>query len=109
MKAPSDPADHRTPKQDGPLTRRLCRTALVALIVLYALAVLALMAGTFGLFRAEPDPISGVFLLPLGVPWNWIIDAFPEPAWPWLAVAAPIVNIILVWLICNRSSRAGRR
>ena len=43
--------------------------------------------GTFGLFGTERDPLAGVFLLPLGLPWVLAIDLFPEPLWPWLTVA----------------------
>ena len=84
---------------------RVCRVALAALVALYALALLAFAVGTFGLFGADPDPLSGVFLIPLGLPWNRMIDAFPEPAWPWLTAAAPLLNILALWLICRATSR----
>jgi hypothetical protein len=48
--------------------------------------------GTFGLLGSERGPLAGVFLVPLGLPWNLLIDAFPEPWWPWLAAAAPLIN-----------------
>lgn len=81
---------------------RVCRIALYALLVLYALALLGFAFGTFG---PDPDPLSGVFLIPLGLPWNRLINAFPEPAWPWLAAAAPLLNILALWLICRATSR----
>ncbi|MCK0129108.1 hypothetical protein [Erythrobacter sp. F6033] len=62
-------------------------------------AALALLAiGTFGLFEQDRDPLSGVFLLPLGMPWNFLAD--------WLgisgmatALVAPAINAaVLFWL-----------
>ncbi len=74
------------------MARRFCRAALIALAALYVLALLVWLAGTFGLFGAERDPLSAVFLMPLGLPWNLLVDRLPEPLWPWLAAAAPLVN-----------------
>ena len=81
--------------------RRLCRIGLCGFALLYVLAIAALMVGVFGLFGADRDPLSAVFLVPLGLPWNLLADAFPEPAWPWLAAAAPAVNLFLLWLLCR--------
>lgn len=69
---------------------RICRTVTGIFLGLY-LAALALRAiGSFGLFGQERDPLSGVFPLPLGLPWNLMLDRFPEALWPWLAAAAPV-------------------
>ena len=76
-------------------------------IVLYALALLLLLVGTFGLFGSPRDPLAGVFLVPLGLPWSRLVDAFPEPLWPWLAAAAPTVNLAIILLLCRATS--GRR
>lgn len=64
-------------------------------------AIGVLIVGTFGLFGADRDPLSAVYLIPLGLPWNLLVDIFPEPAWPWLATAAPLINLILLWLLCR--------
>lgn len=67
-------------------------------LALYAIALLLLAIGTFGWFGQEQDPISGVFLLPLGLPWNLLADrlGFSGPA---TAILAPAVNAaILFWL-----------
>lgn len=61
---------------------KICRVATVIFIVLYVLALAILAIGTFGLFGQERDPLSGVFLMPLGLPWNQFFDAFSESSWP---------------------------
>jgi hypothetical protein len=63
-----------------------------------ALGLLAV--GTFGLFGSERDPLAAVFLLPLGLPWQLWVDHAPEPFWPWLAMLAPLVNLLLLAGCC---------
>jgi hypothetical protein len=86
---------------------RVYRRILIAFSVLYLLALAVFVVGTFGLFGQETDPLAGVFLIPLGLPWNRMIDVFPEPLWPWLAAAAPAVNLGVLWLLCRVGSRSG--
>ena len=65
---------------------------------LYAIALLLLAIGTFGWFGQEPDPLSGVFLMPLGLPWVLIADRLGAGGAA-IAIAAPAVNAaILYWL-----------
>jgi hypothetical protein len=40
--------------------------------------------------------LSGVFLLPLGLPWVLPVSLFAEPAWPALTIGLPI------WLAARR-------
>lgn len=70
--------------------------------VLYLVALAVLLIGTFGLFGQERDPLSGVFLVPLGLPWNLMLDAFPEASLPWLAALAPLLNIAILTWLCRR-------
>jgi hypothetical protein len=86
--------------------RRICGIAVIVFAVMYLLALAALAVGTFGLFGAETDPLAGVFLMPLGLPWNRFIDAFPRPLWPWLAALAPLLNLLLLGLLCRLSVRS---
>lgn len=67
-------------------------------LVLYASAAFLLLIGTFGWFNQEKDPLSGVFLMPLGLPWNLLADRLFGAG---LAVGllSPAVNaMILYWL-----------
>ncbi len=68
---------------------------------LYVCALGLLAIGTFGLFGGERDPLAGVFLLPLGLPWNRFIDNTPETLRPWLAAAAPLLNLLILWMACR--------
>jgi hypothetical protein len=85
----------------------LCTVAVRALIILYLGAVLLFLIGSFGLFGYDRDPLSGIFLVPLGFPWNRLLDWFPEPLWPWLAAAAPIITIGLLRFLCSRLHKPG--
>lgn len=78
---------------------RLLTVAFWALIALYAAALFVWAVGTFGWFGQERDPLSGVFLVPLGLPWTMLADGAPDAALPWIGALAPLVNIaILGWL-----------
>jgi hypothetical protein len=78
-----------------------CRTLLLLLILAYAFALGVFLLALFGLAGMERDPLAGVFLIPLGLPWNLLVDAAPEPAWPWLAALAPCVNLGLLAFACR--------
>ncbi|MCT8329367.1 hypothetical protein [Albidovulum sediminis] len=79
----------------------ICGWVLRAFAVLYLLALVIFLVGTFGLFGQTRDPLSGVFLVPLGWPWNRFVDLAPQSTWPWLAALAPLVNIGLLALLCR--------
>ena len=75
---------------------RLLTIVFWALIGLYFFALLILAVGPFGWFGQERDPLSAVFLVPLGLPWTMVLDFESETARPWLAILAPILNIAIV-------------
>jgi hypothetical protein len=67
-------------------------------VALYGFAVLLLLIGLFGWFGQEQDPLSAVFLLPLGLPWNVIADRVGLSGAA-IMLAAPAINAaILFWL-----------
>lgn len=80
--------------------------AVFGIACLFALAILII--GTFGLFGQERDPLSGVFLLPLGLPWNLFLDGFSDTVKPWLAALAPALNLLILWLVCRTAARYVR-
>lgn len=78
--------------------------------VLYVIAAALLLLGTTGMFGVEKDPLSGVFLLPLGLPWNLLADRAGLP--PVLAgLFGPAVNLGLLIVLerFTRNKRAGPR
>ena len=85
--------------------RLACGLVVIAFSVLYALAVVLFIIGTFGLFGSPSGPLAGVFLVPLGLPWNLVLDVFTEPLWPTLAALAPALNLIILVLICGWGAR----
>ena len=72
----------------------------------WLLALALLLIGTFGLFGSASDPLSGIFLLPLGLPWNLMLDTLPEGVLPWVAALAPGINLaLLVWMARRATTR----
>jgi len=88
----------------------ICKGVLIGFCLLYLLALAAVAVGTFGLFGAERDPLSGLYPLPLGWPWNRAIDGLPEWSWAWLSLAAPALNLAVLYLLCRvlRRRRKGK-
>lgn len=76
-------------------------------LALWVFALALMLIGTFGLFGQETDPLSAVFLMPLGLPWNLFTDLAPELAWPWLAAIAPGINLILMRGVCAKLAARG--
>ena len=79
---------------------RICKAAVIIFVLAYLFALFVLAAGTYGWFGAAKDPLAGVFLIPLGLPWNAIL-----PASVATGVLSPILNGVLMWLFCRRLSR----
>jgi hypothetical protein len=79
----------------------ICRIAtwLFALAWLAALALLAV--GALGLFGQQRDPLSGAFLMPLGLPWNLVLDIFPPEPRFWLAALVPGLNLAIIVALCR--------
>ncbi|MBJ3764653.1 hypothetical protein ILP92_18145 [Maribius pontilimi] len=80
----------------GTSPSRLCRALIIGFAALWALAVAILVIGTFGLFGQERDPLSAVFLLPLGLPWALL----PMGGAVW-AILAPGINLALIVALCR--------
>ncbi|WP_306132942.1 hypothetical protein [Roseivivax marinus] len=71
----------------------------------YLVALGLLIVGTYGLFGQDRDPLSGVFLIPLGFPWVYAFDSFGG----WVIAATPLINLAILFALCAwLSPRAGR-
>lgn len=79
----------------------LCKIIVIGFGVLYLLALGLLAIGTFGLFGQEPDPLAGVFLVPLGLPWNRLAVGAPEALLPWIGALSPLVNLGILSALCR--------
>jgi hypothetical protein len=89
---------------------RICRWALWTFGAAYFAALALYGIGERGLFGQPRDPLAGVFLVLLGLPWNRAVDLAPEPLWPWLAAAAPALNLLLlfgIWRLAHARSWKG--
>ena len=80
----------------------LCRLVIWVFALLWAGAVFLFAVGTFGWFGQPQDPLSGVFLLPLGFPWLIAAEHLPDVAKPAFGVAAPLLNLAIFVLICRK-------
>ena len=83
----------------------LCKWTIRIVGACYLVALALLLIGTFGLFGQERDPLSGVFLIPLGLPWVSLLDGVPEGLKPWLAALAPAINLFILMTLCHAYSR----
>jgi len=82
-----------------------CRVIVIAFAVLYAAAFVLYLIGTYGWFGSPQGPLAGVFLVPLGLPWNRWLDVLPSSLRPAAAAAAPALNLLLAWGLCRRQAR----
>ncbi|WP_108259921.1 hypothetical protein [Mangrovicoccus ximenensis] len=79
----------------------ICKWCLRIGAVAYLAALALLAIGSFGLFGQPRDPLAGVFLMPLGLPWGLWTGAAAEGLRPWLAALAPLLNLVLLALACR--------
>ena len=82
-----------------------CKWIVRIFTVVYLLALALLLVGTFGLFGQERDPLAGVFLMPLGLPWVTFTGGLSEGLKPWAAVLAPALNLAIIGLLCRVLAR----
>lgn len=85
----------------------LCKLIVRIVGALYLFALALLLIGTFGLFGQERDPLAGVFLVPLGLPWVLWLESFSDEVRPWLAALAPLLNLVFLAVVCRLLSRPG--
>ena len=82
----------------------LCRIVTGIFAIMWAFALLVLAIGTFGWFGQERDPLSAVYLVVLGLPWNRLADII-EPLAPVLVIMSPGLNLFLIVAFCRRFGR----
>lgn len=80
----------------------MARWVLIIASIAYVLALGIFLVGTYGLFGAETDPLSGIYLIPLGMPWVLLADYLPASVSSGFAIVAPVINLFMLWLILRR-------
>lgn len=83
----------------------ICRIVLAVFALGYAASLGLLAIGTFGLFGAERDPLAGVYVIVLGLPWVRFAGMAPAAAGPFLAALAPALNLALIAVLCGLARR----
>lgn len=81
--------------------RGACRVFVAAFAVVWAGALALWLIGTFGWFGQARDPLSGIFLLPLGLPWNLLLGGTDGWTSAITAASAPLLNLAMLVLICR--------
>lgn len=76
-------------------------------MLVFVVALFLFLVGTFGWFGSPQDPLAGVFLVPLGLPWNLLTDGVPDPFRIILAAAAPLLNLVILKVLCARFHPTG--
>jgi hypothetical protein len=87
----------------------ICRIVSWGFLALYLVALGLLAVGTFGLFGQEKTPLAGVFLMPLGMPWNLFLEPFGEAFRPLLAMIAPALNAMILFAFCKLFHKPHRQ
>ena len=84
---------------------RICRFLVITFAMLYAAAFALFLVGTYGWLGSPQGPLAGVFLVPLGLPWILGLDVLPSAMLPAAAIAAPALNLGLLWSLCRWRAR----
>ena len=92
------PVPVATPRR--PLGQRLCRLVVRAFAYAYLITIGLIGLGIIDPFGVIPRPLIGVFLVILGLPWTLISAAFPDAHQPLVAALAPLLNWIVLGLLC---------
>ena len=91
------------------MVQALCKWIILLFAGLYLLALVIFVVGVFGLFGQDKDPLSAVYLVPLGLPWVLFFDGMPEIFLPWIGALAPLLNIVALAALCGViKGRLGR-
>jgi hypothetical protein len=83
----------------------VCTIVVVAFALAYLIALALFVIGNYGLFGSTSGPLAGIFLVPLGVPWIFMLDHVSENLRPWVGALAPSLNLALLLLLCRTLRR----
>jgi hypothetical protein len=89
----------------------MCNAIKWSFAAAYTLALFLLAVDTWGWLSDDRDPLSGLFLIPLGMPWTLFIgpvgkfDPFGGVSPAVLAMLAPAINLAILFSICSTLRR----
>ena len=88
----------------------VCRLVLFAVFVAYLGALALAVIGTQGYFGVQPDGLTAIYLVALGIPWSFALMplAFFEAAIPLLQLAVVVLPLVNLWLLWGRCQRRGK-
>ena len=83
---------------------KLLHIGALVYIVAGVIAIVMVPASYYGWFGIEPDPLSGVFALILGLPWSLAANLFREPT-IWFSLALCSAGIVINAYLLVRLAR----
>jgi len=96
-------------RQSPSLARWFGRVFVWPFALLYLAALFMLAIGALGWFGRGPAPLSGVYLIVLGLPWTLAAAWFPDRVQPAIAALAPCVSLIILWILSHWPRRKQPR
>lgn len=85
--------------------RSLCRIFTAVYLIISIASVLLIPASDAGFFGLEPEPLSAVFAVFLGLPWSVMLgDHVSETNLWWnmfLFILGPAFNVLILILLCR--------
>jgi hypothetical protein len=79
----------------------MMKWAFWTFLIFYILAAALLGISVYDLFGQPSDPLSAVFLLPLGLPWNIAASSVGISS-PVNLLGAPLINLAILYLLWRR-------
>lgn len=74
---------------------------LIIFASLYVIAFGLYLVGTYGIAGSPQGPLAGVFLMPLGLPWNLLADRMGMSG-PAVGILSPLVNMAILYALYRK-------
>lgn len=68
-------------------------------ILIYVFALGVFLIGEYGLFGQPIDPLAGILIVPLGLPWIQLTDPHTNGLGPVQAAICPLINIGILYFV----------
>ena len=84
------------------------RAVLAVFLLVYLFALAVFVVGEYGLFGMPKDPLAGILILPLGLPWILFFDPESNGLGVVEAALCPLVNFAILYGVYRIMRSAGR-